>query len=136
MFLQKLRAYLKYMYSCNKYWQNAQNLTWLVAHDISTNLTANVHYLPFLHQVIALKELWKMLFISSKSFFHSQDIQIFVFLTCPLFPSVSHCLRRWPKINPKVYDIINCLYKNLNCLIYWKGRALGLMLKLGQLMEY
>ena len=43
----------------------------------------------------------------------SQDIQIFVFPSSPLFLPVSHCFRAWSKINLKVYDIINCLNKNL-----------------------
>ena len=44
-------------------------------------------------QMIALKKLRKMLFVSSKKFFCSQDGQIFVFPSSPLFPFVSHCLR-------------------------------------------
>ena len=56
-------------------------------------------------QVIALKQLRKMLFILSKSFFCSQDIQIFAFPSSTLFPCVSHCLRY--KLNLKVYDLIS-----------------------------
>ena len=37
----------------------------------------------------------------------------FVFPPSPLFLLVSHCLRTWSKINLKVYQIINCLNKNL-----------------------
>ena len=48
-----------------------------------------------------------------KSSFHSQDIQIFVFSSSTLFLFVSHCFRGWSKINVKIYDIINCLKKNL-----------------------
>ena len=54
-----------------------------------------------------------------KSSFHSQDIQIFVFLSSPLFLPVSHCFRGWSKINLKVYDIINCLNKNLIRHFVW-----------------
>ena len=46
--------------------------------------------------------------------FRSRDIQIFVFLSPPLFLPVSHCIRGCSKINLKVYDLINCLNKNLN----------------------
>ena len=60
-----------------------------------------------------------MLFISSKSFFHSQDIQIFVFLSFPLFLPDGHCFRGWSKINLKVYDVINCLNKNLITHFVW-----------------
>ena len=49
-----------------------------------------------------------------KGFFRSQDIWIFVFRSCPLFPSVTRCLSRWLNINPKVYGIIKWLNKNLN----------------------
>ena len=48
-----------------------------------------------------------------KSSFSSRDIQIFVFPSFPLFLSVSHCFRGWSKINLKVYNVINCLNKNL-----------------------
>ena len=48
-----------------------------------------------------------------KSSFRSQDIQIFVFLSSPCFPPVSHCFRELSKLNHKVYDVINCLNDNL-----------------------
>ena len=66
----------------------------------------------FFHQIIALQKLWKMLFISSKNLFRSQDIHFFVFLPFPLFLPVGHCFGGWSKINLKVHDIINCLNKN------------------------
>ena len=47
--------------------------------------------------------------IKSKGSFYSQDIQIFVFASSPLFLPVSYCLRGLFK----VYDVINCLNKNL-----------------------
>ena len=44
---------------------------------------------------------------------------IFVF---PSFYPVSHCFRGWSKKNLNIYDVINCLNKNLNifCLISWE----------------
>ena len=48
-----------------------------------------------------------------KSSFRSQDIQVFVILSSPLFLLVGHCFRGWSMINLKVYDVINCLKKNL-----------------------
>ena len=54
-----------------------------------------------------------------KSSFHSRDIQIFVFLSSPLFLPVSHCFRGCSKINLKVYDVINCLNKNLVTHFVW-----------------
>ena len=55
-----------------------------------------------------------------KSSFRSRNIQIFVFLSSPLFLPVSHCFRDWSNINLKVYDIINCLKKILiiNFVLY------------------
>ena len=66
-----------------------------------------------------LQKLQKMLFISSKCFFHSGDVKIFVFPSSPLFLPVSHCFRGWSKINLKVYDVINCLNKNLITHFVW-----------------
>ena len=54
-----------------------------------------------------------------KSYFCSQDIQIFLFPSPPLFLPISHCFRGWLKINLKVYDIINCLNKNLIMYFVW-----------------
>ena len=69
------------------------------------------------NQIITLQKLWKMFFISS---FRSWDIQIFVFLSALIFLSVSYCVRGCLKINLKVYDVINCLNKNLitDCVWY------------------
>ena len=48
-------------------------------------------------------------------------LEIFKYLYChlPLFLSVSHCLRAWFKINRKVYDVINCLNKNLTHFVWY-----------------
>ena len=54
-----------------------------------------------------------------KSSFRSRDIQIFVFSSSPLFFPVSHCFRGWFKKNLKVYDVINCLNKNLITHFVW-----------------
>ena len=57
-----------------------------------------------------------------KSSFLSQDIQIFVFPSFPFFLPVSHCFRAWSawsKINLKLYDVINCLNKNLITHFVW-----------------
>ena len=59
------------------------------------------------------------LFHLKRSSFHFWDIQIFVFPLSPLFLPVSHCLRAWFKINLKVYDVINCLNKNLVTHFNW-----------------
>ena len=54
-----------------------------------------------------------------KSSFRAQDIQIFMFLSSLIFSPVSHCFRGWSKKNLKVYDIINCLSKNLTTHFVW-----------------
>ena len=71
------------------------------------------------NQMIAIQKLCKMFLIQLKNFFHSQDFQNFVFPSSPLFLPVNQCFRDWSKINLKVYDVINCLNKNLItfCLI-------------------
>ena len=59
-----------------------------------------------------------------KSSFCSWDIQFFVFPSYPLFRPVRHCFRALSKINLKVYNVMNCLNKNLItfCLISWQGK--------------
>ena len=58
-----------------------------------------------------------MLFISSKKL--SRDIKIFVCPTSPRFFHVGQCFGGWSKINIKVYDVINCLNKNLITHFVW-----------------
>ena len=79
------------------------------------------------HQMIALQNLWKMFFNSSKKLFSLlkySDCCISVFSS---FSPVRHYFRGWSKINLEVYDIINCLNKNLKK---------GMLLKLCLLIEY
>ena len=54
-----------------------------------------------------------------KSSFRSWDTQIFVSPPSPLVLPVSHWLRAWSRINLKVYDVINCLNKNLITNFVW-----------------
>ena len=63
-----------------------------------------------------------------KSSFCSRDIQIFVFLSSPLFLPVTHCFRAWSKINLQVYHVINRLNMNLKkniCLISWEWKKVS-----------
>ena len=53
-----------------------------------------------------------------KNSFRSRDIQIVVFDCSSLLP-LGHCIRGWLKINLKVYDVINCLNKNLITRFIW-----------------
>ena len=73
----------------------------------------------FLAKWQPFKNYEKCFLFHLKSSFRSQDIQIFVFPSSPLFLPVSHCFRAWSKINLKVYDVINCLNKNLMTHFLW-----------------
>ena len=79
-------------------------------------MSAIFYQIVIFHQTIVLQKLWKMFF---KTTFQSWDIPIFVFLSSPIFLPVRHCLRSWSKMNLKVYDIINCLNKNLITHFVW-----------------
>ena len=88
-------------------------------------MSAVFYQIFIFHQMIALQKLWECFLFHLKSSFRSRDIQVFIFPSSPLFLPVSHCFRGWSKINVKVYDVINCLIKNLNkrfCLIFWEGK--------------
>ena len=68
----------------------------------------------FLHQMIALSKLWKMLFIPSRKLFSFSRYSNFCISLLPSFSPCRPCFRRWSKmINLQVYDVINCLNKNL-----------------------
>ena len=54
-----------------------------------------------------------------KSYFCPGDVKIFVFSSSPLFLTVIHCFRGWSKKNFKVYDVINCLSKDLKTHFVW-----------------
>ena len=54
-----------------------------------------------------------------KSSFCTRNIQVFVFLSSPLFLPASHCFRGWWKINLKVCDVINYLNKNVIAHFVW-----------------
>ena len=83
----------------------------------SSKLVSAILYQTFIfYQMIALEKLF---LFHLKSSFGSWDIQIFVFWPSPLFFPVSHCFRGWPKKNLKIYDVINCLNKNLITHFVW-----------------
>ena len=66
------------------------------------------------HQMIGLQKLWKTFSFHLKNSFRSRGIQIFVF-----FLLVSHFLKAWSKINLKIYDVFNCLKKNIRTYFVW-----------------
>ena len=80
----------------------------------------------YFNQIITLQKLWKIFFIGKMFYFisccfsfRSWYIQIFVFPSSPLFLSIRYCFRCCLKINVKVYDVINCLNKNLITYFVW-----------------
>ena len=64
------------------------------------------------------KNYEKFVLFHQKSSFRTQDIQIFLFPSPPLFFPVIHCLRGWSKKNLKIY-VINYLNKNLITRFDW-----------------
>ena len=70
------------------------------------------------HQMIALPNLWKIFFISFQKLFSLSRYSDFCIFMFPLFPTISKCFRGWSKINLKVYDVINCLNKNLTHFVW------------------
>ena len=83
-------------------------------------LVSAVFYQIFIyHQMIALQELWKMFFISSRKLFSFSKYPNFCISVFRSFSPVSHCFRGWSKINLKVYDVINCLNKMLITHFVW-----------------
>ena len=71
------------------------------------------------HQMIPLQKLWKKFFVSSKDLFSFSRYSNFCIFVFPSFLPVSHCFRGWSKKNLQVYDIINCLNKNLIKHFLW-----------------
>ena len=65
------------------------------------------------HQLIAFQKLWKMFFISSKKLFLFSRYSDFSISVFPSYFPVQPLLQRLIKVNLKVYDVINCLNKNL-----------------------
>ena len=81
-------------------------------------VSAIFYQFVFLTKWQPFKNYEKCFLFHLKSSFRSRDIQIFVFLSSPLFLPVSHCFRGWSKINLQVYDII-CINKNLITHFVW-----------------
>ena len=70
------------------------------------------------HQMKTLQKLWKMFLLSSKKLFSFSRHSNFCI---SIFPSFLSCqpFRIWSKINLEVYDVINCLNKNLITHFVW-----------------
>ena len=78
-----------------------------------------IFYLYFSPNDSPSKTMKNVFLFHRKSSFRSRDFRFFVSPLSSLFLPVSHCFRGWSKINLKVYDIINCLNKNLITHFVW-----------------
>ena len=67
----------------------------------------------------SFKNYEKCFLFRLKISFGSRDIQMLVYSSSPLLSPVSHCFRSWFKKNLKVYEVINCLNKNLITYYIW-----------------
>ena len=72
----------------------------------------------FFCQMIAIKLVWKMLFISSWDIFVLETSTFLYFCLAFFFP-VGQCFVGWLKIDLKVYEIISYLNKNLIIHFDW-----------------
>ena len=74
------------------------------------------------YQVLLIKSFKnyeKCFLFHLKNSFRSQDIQILVFPSSPLFLPVSHCFRGWFKKSLEVFDAAICPNKNLIAHFLW-----------------
>ena len=109
------------MISFSKKWTSVVFYVDQLAHIlVCLKLVSTIFYQIFIfHQVIALQELWKRSFISSKKLFPFSRYSSFCRFVFPLFSPVSHCFRGWSKKNFNVYVVTNCLNKNLITHFVW-----------------
>ena len=78
------------------------------SHDKNLKLVSAIFNQMFIfNQMIVLQKLWKMRYST------------FVFPSSRLFLPVNHCVRGFLKINLIVYDVTNCLNKNLVTHCAW-----------------
>ena len=82
-------------------------------------MSATFYQIFIFHQMIALQNLWKMFFISTKKLFSFSRHSNFCIFVFPSFFSVSHCFRGWSKKSLKVYEAISSLNKNLITNFVW-----------------
>ena len=117
MLLEKGAFYSTSFHSIPFYspWTMRASVLWVSWKNNCNGLKASVRYFfikfLFYFYLIELQNYEKCSLFHLKSSFRSRDIQIFVFLSFPLFLPVSHCFRGCLKTSLRVYDIINRLNK-------------------------
>ena len=82
-------------------------------------VSATFYQIFIFHQMIALQKLWKMFFISPKKLISFSRYSNFCIFFSPSFFPCQPLLRGWFKKNFKIYDLINCLIKNLITHFVW-----------------
>ena len=82
-------------------------------------MSAIFYQIFIFHRMIALWKLWKMFFISSEKLFSFSRYSDFCISVFHFFLPVSHCFSGRSKKNPEIYDVINCLRKNVITYFVW-----------------
>ena len=91
----------------------------LINKFISKRMSNILYQIFIFSQVIAPQKLWKIFFISSKKLFSFLRYSVFYISVFPSFLPFNHCVKGYLKINPKIYDVVNCLNKNLITHFVW-----------------
>ena len=71
------------------------------------------------HQMIAIQKLWKIIFVSSKKALFVLEIFKFFYIRPSLFFALSAIALEIDSRKMLVYDVVNCLNKNLNTHYVW-----------------
>ena len=71
------------------------------------------------HQMIAIQKLWKIIFVSSKKALFVLEIFKFLYICPSLFFALSAIALEIDSRKMLVYDVVNCLNKNLNTHYVW-----------------
>ena len=88
-------------------------------------LVSAIFYQIIFYQMIALKKLWKIFFISFKKLFSFSRYSNFRIFFFPSFFPRQSLHRCWFKRNLKVYDVINCLNKNsITHFVWYLGKEI------------
>ena len=104
------------MLAYNEWWKSLDNCS-----SPNLKLLPAIFFIKFLFftKWYPFKNYEKRFLFHLKTSFRSQNIQTFVFSSSPLFSPASHYSGGWSKKNLKVYDVINCLNKNLITHFVW-----------------
>ena len=82
-------------------------------------VSANFYQIFIFHQMIAIQKLWKIIFVSSKKALFVLEIFKFLYICPSLFFALSAIALEIDSRKMLVYDVVNCLNKNLNTHYVW-----------------